>query len=77
MSSAILRSLNTEQISTLLLLILGTDPLVRLEVGRPLPVDLGHVGEGALQVAADGLEPKLLRRGNSGKNFPAGTDWTP
>ena len=40
----------------LLLLILGTAPLVRLEVGHPLPVDLGHLGEGLPQATADGLE---------------------
>ena len=30
----------------LLSLILGTAPLIRLEVGHPLPVDLGTVGKG-------------------------------
>ena len=40
----------------LLLLILGTDPLVRLEVGHPLPVDLDLVGVELPQAPADGLE---------------------
>jgi len=40
----------------LLSLILGTAPLIRLEVGHPLPVDLGYVGKGLPQAPADGLE---------------------
>ena len=40
----------------LLLLILVTAPLVQLEVGHPVPVDLGHHGEGLPQATPHGLE---------------------